>query len=1011
MGTVSKKEIALLLLAFLLPFTLAGQAVEPGESPSMLFRGRIATKYTSGFNGTPYWDTLSFRKGTVYYNACLYEDVEVRIDACEDKLLVRKDRNFAAIAPDPRQVAWFTRENELFVNLEYAGFRSPARFMQLVSDSDTPVFKLVQKKYRSVPGNHNGPAYIGYTDPEYDEKLITFYEMVTSFWMLDKGTLVRLRPRKAKRILASATENGAFSKTIPSWHPVEGTGAELVAPSVRRSGTKVRESLPAGYFEMHSDAATLTETIDARYKNKIYRIGIAGAATSAKIEGVITDDEAVPLAGVLIVDDGSGTYTRSDKNGRYCLTIPVGETVLSFNDPDKEEQKLSVILCGDGVLNVQLHDRSTLLDAASISAESMRQHRTSDIGMASINSRLISKIPTAFGEGDVLKVVLALPGVQTVGEASAGFNVRGGSTDQNLILFNGNTIYYPTHFFGINSVFSPDMTDGVELHKGGGPASVGGRVSSVLDVGVREGSAKGFRGSLGLGLLTSRLNLEGPLGHKTTINTGFRTSYSDWLLGMIPTSSEFSGGSASFYDGTIVITRKPNKNTTLQAFGYLSSDGFSFGADTTFRYGNANASLHWTKESGSWTAKTSIGLDHYNNEMEEEQNAAEAYTLKTSVDQMFARLNLKHPLSASHTLNAGAELLYYKLDGGHRRPLGEESIVISKDLPTETALQPSLYFSDSWNPDPSYSIDAGLRLSSFSQGKSFYAYPELRLSGRYSFTPVLSVKAGLNSTAQYIHLISNSSSISPVNTWKLSNAKIRPTIGYQASTGIYWTVFGGKVDLSAETYYKQVRDHLDYAYSAILVMNENLADDLVRVAGRSYGVELMARKSVGKLNGWVSYTWSRSFLRDTQNTGLMAINGGRWYNAPSDKPHDFKFIGNYAFTKRYSFSLNIDYSTGRPVTFPVGYYIYANGARLAYSLRNAYRIPDYFRMDVAFNIDPGHYLKALAHASFTVGCYNVTGRKNAYSVFYDTKDGSSLNAYKLSVFATPVPYINLNIIF
>ena len=1001
----------LIFFALLLPLCVSAQVNEGTDMPSMLFRGRHSTRYLSGFNGTPYWDTLSFRKGTVYYNACLYEDVEVRVDACEDQLNVRQDKSYASITPDPRQVAWFTRDSELFVNMEYLGLASPARFMLLVCDCDTPVFKLVQKKFRSVPGNHNGDTYIGYTDPAYNEKLISFYEITTSFWMLEKGNLVRLRARKARKIIASSRANGAFSRAIPAWHPVEGTGAELVAPSVKRSGVKVKESLPLGYFEAQADAGTLTETIDAKYKNKVYRIGIVGTATSAKIDGLISDDESVPLPGVLIVDSGSGTYTRSDKNGRYHITIPVGETVLTFSDPDKEEQKLSIILCGDGILNVQLHDRSTLLDAASISAESMRQHRTSDIGIASINSRLIAKIPTAFGEGDVLKVILALPGVQTVGEASAGFNVRGGSTDQNLILFNGNTIYYPTHFFGINSVFSPDMTDGVELHKGGGPASVGGRVSSVLDVGVREGSAKGFRGSLGLGVLTSRLNLEGPLGHKTTINTGFRTSYSDWLLGLVPTSSEFSGGSANFYDGTIVLTRRPDKNNTLQAFAYLSSDSFSFGADTTFRYGNANASLHWTKESGSWTAKTSIGLDHYSSEMEEEQNATEAYTLETSVDQVFARLNLKHPLSASHTMNAGAELLYYMLEGGHRLPLGEESMVIPHSLPRETALQPSLYFSDSWTPDPSYSVDAGLRLSSFAQGGTFYAYPELRLSGRYSFTPVLSVKAGLNSTAQYIHLISNSSSISPVNTWKLSDEKIRPTIGYQASTGVYWTVFGGKLDLSAETYYKAVKDHLDYAYSAILVMNENLADDLVRVAGRAYGVELMARKSVGQLNGWVSYTWSRSFLRDTQNTGLMAINGGRWYNSPNDKPHDFKFIGNYAFTKRYSLSLNIDYSTGRPVTFPVGYYIYANGARLAYSLRNAYRIPDYFRMDVAFNIDPGHYLKALAHASFTIGCYNVTGRKNAYSVFYDTMDGKSLRAYKLSIFATPVPYINLNIIF
>lgn len=1005
------RYIRTILLTLILPIALSAQTDAVQDSPSMLFRGRLATRYSSGFNGTPFTDTLSFRKGAVYYNACLYEDVELRLDAYLDQLQVRKDKLFAPISPDERQIAWFTRGSDLFVNMEYIGIEAPARFFQVVADCETPVFKLVKKKLRSVPGNHNGEQYIGYRDPSYDESIISFYEIQTSFWRLENGVLVRMRPRKARKAIASAVVDGAFSKSLPSWHPVEGTGSELVAPSVKRSTVKVEESLPAGYFAEQPEYSLSTESIDARYRNKIYKIGTQGTATSARVEGIITDDESSPLAGVLIVDSNTGRYTQSGKNGKYSLTLPVGETVISFTDADKEEQKLNVILYGDGILNVQLHDRSTLLDAASISAESMRQHRTSDIGVERINSSIIAKIPTVFGEGDVLKVVLALPGVQTVGEASAGFNVRGGSTDQNLILFNGNTIYYPTHFFGINSVFSPDLADGVELYKGGVPASLGGRVSSVLDVGVREGSSEKLKGAVGLGLLTSRFNLEGPLGRKTTFNAGFRTSYSDWLLKLVPASSEFSGGNADFYDGTIVLTHKPDSRNTIQAFGYLSSDGFSFGADTTFRYGNANASLHWTREGESMTTKASIGFDHYDSQVEESQNAAEAYSLKTAVNQAFARLDAKYPTGGAHTLNAGADMLLYNLEGGHRRPLGEGSMVIPADLAAQTAFQPSLYFSDNWSPDPSYSIDSGLRLSSFMGGRSFYAYPELRVSGRYSFTPVLSVKAGLNSTAQYIHLISNSSSISPVNTWKLSDSKIRPTIGYQASAGVYWTVFGGKVDLSAETYYKIMRNHLDYSYSAVLVMNENLADDLVRVAGKSYGVELMARKSVGRLNGWISYTWSRSFLKDTQNAGLMAINGGQWYNSPSDKPHDFKLIGNYAFTRRYSFSLNIDYSTGRPVTFPIGYYYFANGRRLAYSMRNAYRIPDYFRVDVAFNIDPGHYLKALAHASFTIGCYNVTGRKNAYSVFYDTRDGAWLQAYKLSIFATQVPYINLNIKF
>ena len=359
----------------------------------------------------------------------------------------------------------------------------------------------------------------------------------------------------------------------------------------------------------------------------------------------------------------------------------------------------------------------------------------------------------------------------------------------------------------------------------------------------------------------------------------------------------------------------------------------------------------------------------------------------------------------------GIDATAFFLEGGHRRPEGDASIVIPADLPTEIAIQPSVYASDNWTVSEKLALESGIRLSAYTCAGEFMAYPELRFSGRYSLLPTLSFKAGANTMTQYIHLISNTLSISPMDTWKMSDANVPATTGWQTSAGAYWTFMGGKVDLSIEGYYKKLHDYIDYGPMASLVMNETLYRDLVRTKGESYGLEFMLRKSVGRLNGWVSYTWSRSFLKDTQYEGINAINGGKWYRSSTDKPHDFKFVGNYAFTRRYSFSLNVDYSTGRPVTLPVAYYQYAGGTRLAYSGRNAYRVPDYFRMDVAFNIDPGHYLKALAHASLTIGCYNVTGRRNAYSVFFDTRGGIGLSGHLLSIFAVPVPYVNLNILF
>ena len=367
-----------------------------------------------------------------------------------------------------------------------------------------------------------------------------------------------------------------------------------------------------------------------------------------------------------------------------------------------------------------------------------------------------------------------------------------------------------------------------------------------------------------------------------------------------------------------------------------------------------------------------------------------------------------------HSISWGVDGVFYALSPGSLAPINE-SAVVARALQLESALEPSLYVGDLWQTAGPFSFDAGVRLSSFLafSPSKFYFNPEFRLSGKYS--PLannnLSFKAGINSMTQYIHLISNTSAISPMDTWRLSGAGIAPQKGWQAAAGVYWTVFGNALDISLEGYYKGMTDCLDYKSGAVLSMNENLADDLVRTRGKAYGVELMLRKQTGRLTGWLSYTWSRSLLREMEGRGPQAINGGAWYNAPHDKPHDLKLVGNYKFTHRYSISFNLDYSTGRPVTIPVGQYYYGNAVRLMYSMRNAYRIPDYFRLDLALNIEPGHYLKALTHMSATIGCYNVTGRKNAYSVFYSTSGGNTVNGYMVSVFATQIPYVSLNLKF
>lgn len=991
--------------------------VPPAELPSMLYRGRVAKKYFQGFNGTPYLDTLSFRNGIVMYNGRLYNDVLMRLNCSENKLEVRQDMDSYPSYPDTRQLSWFSYKGRLFVNLQYQGFDVPEGFYEVIIDSRRTLFSKVNKYYRNNDTDFHNGNKIGYFDPAYKDEYMAYYEYERLWWLLEDGNLRQVKTRAAKRIIGTSGNEGHYSAGLLSWRPVNGTGSSFVEPKVLREKILRPGRLPADYFDEDIKVVYDTESgfQNAKYRNKVYEIGKGNNASEgsmALFTGHVFDDEGAALQDVLIVDNVSGVYTRSDNSGEFNLHIGMGEQSLLLTRPDKMDMTLKLIVFGDGGLNVTLHDKSTMLNEAVISSESMMQHRSAEIGVERISSAVLSKVPTVFGEKDILKVMLAMPGVQTIGEASAGFNVRGGTSGQNLILLNGNTVFYPSHFFGINSVFNPDITSEAELYKSGLPARYGGRMSSVLDVKSKDGNTEKIKGSVGVGLITSRVSLEGPLGTgNTTFILGGRATYSDWMLDLIPKDSEFSGGHAGFWDVNLGVTHKLDTVNTIKAYAYYSSDHFSLDSLNFFSYRNANGSLHWYHKGKSLNYQLSVGADHFGSDMRQRRYVFDGFNVNTSLQQYFLRADAEQDIFDRHKTEYGAEMLLYGIQSGRREPWGEASRVEPMQLPKDNAFQPSLYISDIWTPSDSISFESCVRLSSFFNGPSFHIFPEIRLSGRFSPSSTLSFKAGASTMVQYLHLITNTAAISPFDIWRLSDGNISPMHGWQGSAGVYWTTAGGKLDLSAETYYKRIRNNYDYSAGAELLMNADLYQDIVRTRQKAYGIELMAKKSTGRLSGWISYTWSRSFLQDISGKQWL-VNRGNWYRSSADKPHEFQFAGNYALTRRYSFSLNVDYSTGRPVTVPVGYAQYEGGNRLVYSERNGYRVPDYFRVDVAFNIDPGHYLKALAHASFTIGCYNVTGRHNAYSVYFDAKGGrASAFGHLVSIFAVPVPYVNLNIMF
>ncbi|MBQ9660357.1 MAG: carboxypeptidase-like regulatory domain-containing protein [Bacteroidales bacterium] len=792
-------------------------------------------------------------------------------------------------------------------------------------------------------------------------------------------------------------------------------------------GKTVLTSLPAGYFDDQRrrsvDDSALQQYLAeqnavAAFQNKIYEIGKTGAGRTGKVfvSGHVRDvSSGEPLTGVSVYDDKTDAYTLTDANGFYRLSLPVGENLLNLSGYSLEDMHLNLKVWDDGTLDVVMKEKVTALTGAVVSADAVSRHKDARMGLERVRMDVISRIPSAFGEGDIIKAVLSLPGVKSVGEASSGFNVRGGSTDQNLILFNDGTIYNPTHLFGIFSAFNPDIVSDVELYKSSIPAEFGGRISSVLEVRSREGNANKIAGSLGIGLLTGRFNLEGPLAKgRTTFLAGGRTTYSNWLLNLLPENSSYHGGRASFSDVNASVTHKINDHNTLQAYAYWSRDNFSFSQDTSFRYSNLNASLKWRSRLGArLNLVAAAGYDQYQARFDHDFNEWSGYQVASAIRQGFGKATFRLTTDKGHNLSFGFNATWYHLSPGSLRGLHDQTLVQERDLAVQNALEPALFLSDSWTVSPALTLDGGVRLSGLLalHPSKFYVYPEFRLSGKYSFRDNLSVKAGFNTMSQYIHLISNTSSISPIDTWQLSSSRIRPQTGWQAAAGVYWTLADGRIDLSAEAYYKRMSHYLDYKSGATLLMNENLADDLVQTYGKAYGVELMARKTAGKLTGWLSYTYARTLLREMEDRGVETINGGAWYNAPHDKPHEVKAVLNYKFTHRFSVSANVEYSTGRPVTLPTGRFYYGGGYRLAYSARNAFRIPDYFRLDLAINIEPGHYLRQFSHLSWTIGVYNVTGRRNAYSVFFKTLGAGQVSGQMLSVFATPIPYLNLNLKF
>ena len=759
------------------------------------------------------------------------------------------------------------------------------------------------------------------------------------------------------------------------------------------------------------------------------------------ISGYINNkDTKETVSGVTVFIQKLNAGTISNEYGFYSLTLPRGVHILQFSFIGMREKMVNLNLYGTGELNVDMNSVMIPLKETVVSAQKSVTLQRFEVGAEKINITSFKLLPTSMGESDIIKSILLIPGVQSVGEGSSGFNVRGGSADQNLILLYGAPIYNSSHFFGFFSAVNSDIIKDVTLYKGGIPSRYGGRISSVLDIGTREGNRKEFAGSAGISPITTHISVEGPIIKDTlTYVLTARTTYSNWIFGLIRDPA-LHKSRASFYDLNGKITYDLNKNNKIDFSAYTSHDAFRFNSDTVYSYNNNIYALKWRHFFNSrFFSSLSVNNSSYYYDITSQYLPSEAFVLSHKINSTGLKADFNWFLGRNE-INFGLDLTRYSISPGSYLPGSDSSLVIPRKIKKERALEGALYLDDKFLLTDFLSVNVGIRMSTFfsygsqsvmiynpefSKSKSTiidtlnfkpgaitskYAGPEFRVSLNFRISDKNSFKINYNRTRQYIHLLSNSTSISPTDTWKLSDYYLKPQIGDQVAVGFYEMLFRNNFEASAELYYKEIKNMVDFKGGTNLIMDENIEKDIVNVKGKAYGLELVLKKTEGKIRYSIGYTYSRTYVKSLGAFSDEIINSGKWFPANFDKPNDLVVTFNYLFSRRLSFSSNYVWSTGRPITYPIATYRVSNKLMVTYSDRNEYRIPDYSRLDLSLRVSGNLKSHRIAHPYWTFSVYNVLGRQNVYSIYFK-KEGTVVNGYKLSVFGRAIPSVTFSFDF
>lgn len=779
----------------------------------------------------------------------------------------------------------------------------------------------------------------------------------------------------------------------------------------------------------------------------LFVISVSFSQAKHTISGVITDSKSnETLIGVNLFVKDLNVYAITNEYGFYSLTLPIGdhEIVVSYMGYEGVSKKFSLI--NNMKMDFSLIEVGQQLQEVVITSDNGKANiRKPEMSVNKLSIATIKQMPVVFGEVDVIKSILLLPGVTNAGEGQSGFNVRGGAADQNLILLDEATIFNSSHMFGFFSVFNPDAIKDLKLYKGGIPSRFGGRASSVLDIYQKDGNSNSFHMNGGIGLISSRLLAEGPIvKNKGSFLIGGRASYAHLFLKLSNNKN-----SAYFYDLNTKMNYKVSKNDNLYLSGYFGRDVFSINQSFVNTYGNSTLNLRWNHlYSDKMFSNLSIIYSDYYYGLSLD---FVGFNWDSGIKNYNLKYDFKYYLSDKIKLNYGANGIYYDFNPGTINPSKPDSSINYKQLEKKYAFEPAFYIDAEQKLTSKLNIEYGLRYSLFYRlgsstvnlyandqavvydndlkiyekgtpiGTQYYGsnkvianYNNLepRFSASYELNDHQSVKISYNRMVQYLQLVSNTASPTPLDVWTPSDKYIKPQIADQVGIGYFKNFSDDVYTLEVESFYKKIQNRMDYIDGANLIANEAIEQVILNGQMRSYGLEFMIRKNTGKLSGWISYTLSRSEQRTPGRTANeTGINNGEWYRSAYSKLHNLAVTTSYKMNKKWGFGANFIVQSGQPVTYPNGQYMYQGISVPSYGLRNGNNLPTYHHLDLSATLTPKHDAKKKWQGEWVFSVYNVYGRKNAANIsFRQNQDSGNNEAIRLSIFGV-VPAVTYNFKF